>query len=221
MNTLYTFKGKVLVLSFAFFAFSYALTDAVKLFAMTKGDIVRVGADEANPVDDKAIPIILLSDGENKKIMTVNEFFRSVSSNPNLTAEDITKVVKLKNEIELGKVQVDLLRKLTEKKEEKKDSFLMGAMKRGGSNVGSKVFGLVKTAAGHVISIATSLVIIGGVACCLWWYLGPTSYPPQDPILDTTTGSPIISDYCHNGVCYPSLCNDAFAWPFGPSDCPR
>lgn len=161
MNNVYTFKGKVLILSFAFFALNYALTDTVHIFAMAKHNVALLDSHEA-------IPVVVLSNGENKKIMSVNEFFRSVSSNPNLTAEDVAKVVKLKNEIDLGKAQIDLFRKLTEKKEEKKDSFFMSRIKQGSNSV----LNIIKAVTGPIISGVTTATIIGGVAVAIVWYLG-------------------------------------------------
>ena len=125
---------------------------------MAQNVVAQVKADES-------IPVVVLSDGENKKIMSANEFFRTFSSNPNLTADDIAKVVKLKNEVELGKVQIDLLKKMTEKKE---DSFLKSAVKQGGNNF----LDMIKFITKPIISGATTAAIIGGVAVTVLWYLG-------------------------------------------------
>ena len=229
MNTLYTFKGKVLILSFAFFALSYALTDAIHLFGMAKHDVAQLGEHEA-------IPVIVLGDGENKKIMAVNEFFRSVSSNPNLTADDIAKVVKLKSEIELGKAQIDLFKKLTEKKETPKDSFVKSKIKQGGN----KVLDLIKFVTGPIISGATTVAIIGGVAVTVLWYLGyfkgeymgtiptPIDYKIEPSLGSTTNVVP--NDYTYTDssgvtISYKDhLCADhGFFYNtfFYPNDCPK
>ncbi len=163
MINIYTFKGKVLILSFACLAMSYALTDSIYLFAMVKKDEVQASINDP-------IPVVVLSDGENKKIMEATEFFRSASSNPNLSADDIAKVVRLKNEIELGKAQIELLKKLTEKPEKKEENSLIGDLKEGPNNF----WKAIKYLAHGPVALVSTAIMVGGVSLVVLWFYGRT-----------------------------------------------
>jgi hypothetical protein len=224
MYSLYTFKGKVLILSFAFFALSYALTDTVRLFAMSKDGEVQISKDDP-------VPVVVLSDGENKKIMTVKDFFKTVSSNPDLTGDDLAKLVRLKNEIELGKAQIDVFKKLTEKKE---DPYWKSVIKDGNKNISETLKSFLKP----ILTYAYDVAVIGGVAVVVLWYLNwlpkgefiptrPTRYDYKLNASDLTQPE-IPKDYIYTDpsgkqVSYErQLCADNgwFKNFFRPSDCP-
>jgi hypothetical protein len=153
MNDLYTFKGKFLLSGFAVILFCYAINSATQLFAAR--DVNGGGP----------VPVISLSDGVETKVVSIEDFVKALEKAPDSLFKDVEKVAKLKREFDLSGAQVNLFKKLTEKKEE---PFFSSAVKQGVNNLKSMIKGLLKP----VISGSTTAIIIGGVAVAVLWYNG-------------------------------------------------
>ena len=127
MNHLTSFKRKVFICELV--CIMFFIVTGVIVFAMVevpekKGDAPSehsstIAGKKTADESQKWEPVVELDDGTEKRIVSLNEFFKLARASSSVANSDVgmplAELVKLKQQVELGGKQIELLEKMIKK----------------------------------------------------------------------------------------------------------
>ncbi len=183
MNHMLSFKFKVLVcglLAVALFA------TGMILFAMKQESDTNGASVDSGKKASKEKPIVVLGEGKDQQVVSLPDFLKLLSVSPSVSVDkpeqanaQLLDLIRLQNQVEMGKKQIELLEKMikqTEKKSEKKDSWWQEGMKTGFKNYKEILANVGKYLAEKMTSFTVNGALLIGSAWVAYKIIWPPIY---------------------------------------------